>query len=67
MDRRQSPPRIVITIVKAIVRRIFSKAKKRTQNDGVPEGRKRNRILAALHKLPKQQHRGRLYLLLHRR
>jgi hypothetical protein len=60
MNRRQSPKRIVITAVKALVGRIFFKLK-RTPKDGVPERRKRDRNLPALHKPPKQQvRRGRL-------
>jgi hypothetical protein len=58
MNRRQSPKRI-ITKVKAIVGRIFFKLK-RTPKDGVPERRKRDRNLTALHKPPKQEVRGRL-------
>jgi hypothetical protein len=51
MDFRLSPARAVITTVKAIVRRIFSKAKRtRTPRDDrdVPEGRKRIRPFSSV-------------------
>ena len=66
MDRRL-PARAVITTVKAIVRRIFSKAKAiRTPRDDVPERRKRIRALARLRKPRKPPGTGAYqYLLLH--